>query len=88
MVAAGLLESRENPWILVSLDRYTPGGGEGSHEAELPTAKPMHISTVFYSGLEGLGGLDMQNEPVSQVRCAFSGYSLLDMHSLAGFLGF
>lgn len=48
----------------------------------------MHISTVFYSGLEGLGGLDMQNEPVSQVRCAFSGYSLLDMHSLAGFLGF
>ena len=28
----------------------------------------MHISTVFYSGLEGIGGLEMQTKPVPQVR--------------------
>ena len=27
----------------------------------------MHISTVFYSGLEGLGGLEMQTKPATQV---------------------
>jgi hypothetical protein len=28
----------------------------------------MHISTVSYSILKGLGGLEMQNEPVPRVR--------------------
>ena len=37
------------------------------------TAKPMRISTVFYCGLEGLGGVEMENEPVPQVRFALSG---------------
>lgn len=48
----------------------------------------MHISTVFYSGLEGLGGLEMQNEPVPQVRYAFHGSYLGDVHSLVELLGF
>jgi len=44
---------------------------ERSHATKFPTAKPMYISTVFYSGLEGLGGLEMQNDPISQVRSIF-----------------
>jgi len=32
----------------------------------------MHISTVFYSGLEGLGGLEMQTKPASQVWSTLS----------------
>jgi len=32
----------------------------------------MHISTVFYSGLEGLGGLEMQTKPVAQVWSALT----------------
>ncbi|KAF9792420.1 glycoside hydrolase [Thelephora terrestris] len=49
-----------------------PGGKNGGSWAArikgepMDTSNPMHISTVFYSGLEGLGGLEMQNEPVPQ----------------------
>lgn len=72
MAVAGLLESEENPWILVSSDRLTPCGGEGSREVQFLTAQPMQISTVFYSGLEGLGGFEMENDPLPQVHFVFS----------------
>lgn len=48
----------------------------------------MHISTIFYSGLEGLGGLEMQNEPVPQVRYAFSGWRMEAYTHQGNFQGF
>jgi len=77
MVVAGLLESRENLWMLVSRERTLRfWRRQGSHAIESLTAKHMHISTVFYSGLEGFGGLEMQNEPTPQVRFISSGWWL------------
>lgn len=58
-----------------------------SQKVGSPIAKPMHISTVFYSGLEGLGGLEMQNEPVPQVRFAFPGWRAGSAHSSIEFTG-
>jgi len=63
-------------------------GDEGSHATEFPTVKPMYTSTVFYSGLEGLGGLEMQNEPISQVRSVLFGRCVglcVNLPSLQGF---
>lgn len=51
---------------------------------EPPAAKPMHISTVFYSGLEGLGGLEMQNEPIPHVRALCTLCSALQKYVLIG----
>ena len=56
---AGLLGSRENRWRKVScvikvfqcllLQRGPPG-------------RPLRLSTIFYMGLEGLGGIDMETD--------------------------
>lgn len=79
MAVAGLLESKENPWILVSRGEWTPRlwRCQVSHVVESPAAKLMHISTIFYSGLEGLGGLEMQNKPIPRVCTVSSGWVIV-----------
>ncbi|KAF9653126.1 glycoside hydrolase family 63 protein [Thelephora ganbajun] len=64
-------DSQNNVKITTEFLKVLGGKNGGSWAARIKgepvdTSKPMHISTVFYTGLEGLGGLEMRNEPVPQ----------------------
>jgi hypothetical protein len=64
MVAAGPPVSRANPLIPVRLNYQS----SQYHADHIYLARPSQISTVFYFGLEGLGGLEMETEEDDSVR--------------------